>query len=152
MHVISNIALISINETLFIELISFLIFVLLINRIMFRPLRESMKTRDTHILAVENEIHTAEKELQALNQKLKEEELAAVFESQQQKKALIEAGTLRADDLLDEVKKEIQQLKAAAQQEVDQQIQKARKTLTEEAQKLAVSIMEKLLDRRIRHE
>ena len=39
MQIISNIALISINETLVVQLISFLIFLFIINRIMFRPLR-----------------------------------------------------------------------------------------------------------------
>ena len=45
MQIISNIALISINETLIVQLISFLIFLFVINRIMFRPLRKTVGPR-----------------------------------------------------------------------------------------------------------
>ena len=49
MHIVSNIALISINETLIIQLVSFLIFLFLINRIMFRPLSHVMVERENHL-------------------------------------------------------------------------------------------------------
>jgi len=45
MQIVSNVALISINETMVVQLISFLIFLFVINRVMFRPLRESMHER-----------------------------------------------------------------------------------------------------------
>ena len=49
MEVVSTIGLITINETVIIELISFLIFLFLINRIMFRPLQDIMGEREAHI-------------------------------------------------------------------------------------------------------
>ncbi|OQY06422.1 MAG: hypothetical protein B6I22_05580 [Desulfobacteraceae bacterium 4572_123] len=61
MQIISNIALISINETLFIQLISFLIFLFIINRIMFRPLRRIIIERENHIEKINLDIIDAEK-------------------------------------------------------------------------------------------
>ena len=45
MQIITNIALISINETLIVQLLSFLIFLFIINRVMIRPLRGVMSDR-----------------------------------------------------------------------------------------------------------
>ncbi len=152
MHVISNIALISINETLFVELVSFLIFLFLINRIMFRPLRETMQARDAHILSLQDEIQQSENHLRDLNAKIRGDEVAAVQEARQQREALKEAGSRRADDIITEIKKEIAKHKAVVQEEVDQQIHRARQTLMDESQKLAVTIMERVLDRRMNSE
>ena len=61
MQIISNIALISINETVIIQVISFLIFLYIINRIMFRPLRNVMADRENHIKMLQQDIVAAEK-------------------------------------------------------------------------------------------
>ena len=66
MQIISNIALISINETLIVQVISFLIFLYIINRIMFRPLRSVTAERENHIKGIQKDIVEAENKLDAL--------------------------------------------------------------------------------------
>ena len=70
MHIISNIALITINETLFVQLISFLIFLFIINRIMFRPLQNTMSERESYIDQTNRDIADVTQELQSLTNKL----------------------------------------------------------------------------------
>ena len=63
MQIISNIALISINETLIVQLLSFLIFLFIINRVMIRPLRGVMSDREQHIVAIKSATVDAQKDL-----------------------------------------------------------------------------------------
>ena len=49
MEIISNIALITINETLIAQLLAFLIFMFVINRLMFKPLQGVMTERQGYI-------------------------------------------------------------------------------------------------------
>ena len=66
MQIISNIALISINETFIVQIISFLIFLYIINRIMFKPLRSIMADRQNHIKSIQQDIVTADNKLDDL--------------------------------------------------------------------------------------
>lgn len=149
MHIVSNIALISINETLIIQLISFLIFLFLINRIMFRPLQNVMGEREEHLQDITTHIEKSEIQLTEINEQVRAQELAAIQEANQQKKVLEADGTAQANKILEESRKEIQTIKHESQQYIDGQISKAREEIKKESEKLAVIIMERVLDRRL---
>ena len=149
MHIVSNIALISINETLFIQLISFLIFLFLINRIMFRPLQNVMGEREEHLQDITTNIEKSEIQLTEMNEQVRAQELAAIQEANQQKKVLESDGATQANKILEESRKEIQTIKHESQQYIDGQISKAREDIKKESEKLAVIIMERVLDRRL---
>jgi len=149
MQIISNIALISINETLIVQVISFLIFLYIINRIMFRPLRSVMADRENHIKSIQQDIVTADHKLDALADQIRAQESAVKSEAFAQKTSLEEAGGRRADEILAATRKEIEAARDKAQKEVDAQIFEAKKFIKEESEALASSVMEKLLDRRL---
>jgi F-type H+-transporting ATPase subunit b len=140
-------ALITINETLVIQLISFLIFLFLINRIMFRPLCNAMQQREKHIDGLTNGINNSKNQLVKMDKELQIHETAAIKEASQRKDSLEEDGTRHANEIIEEARKEIQGLKEKSQQYIDAQIKQARTSLKEESEKLAVKIMEKILDR-----
>ena len=52
--------MITINETLVVILISFLILVMILNRLMFRPLRDTIEKRDDHLNTLDSDIKTAQ--------------------------------------------------------------------------------------------
>ena len=149
MQVVSTIGLITINETVFIELISFLIFLFLINRIMFRPLRDVMGEREAHIESITSGIEKSKNQLTEMNEQVRAQELKAIKEANQHKKNLEEDGVIQAKTVLDESRKEIQAIKLESQQFINSQISKARVEIKNESQKLGVLIMEKVLDRRL---
>ena len=76
MQIVSNIALISINETMVVQLISFLIFLFVINRVMFRPLRNTMQEREHDIEGIRVDIRDAEKKLEKTLQQVQDENAA----------------------------------------------------------------------------
>jgi len=149
MQVVSTIWLITINETIFIEMISFLIFLFLINRIMFRPLREVMTEREEHINDIADSIEKSQIQLTEMNEEVRSRELAVIKEANRQKNSLEEDGTLQANEIIDESRKEIQAIKQESQRYIDNQISKARAEIKHESEKLAVIIMERVLDRRL---
>ncbi len=149
MHIISNIALISINGTLVFQLISFLLFLFIINRLMFRPLRNVMEERDSHIGKIEVDIADKEKEFQNVTDQLQQQESTVKSEAFLLQRELEDAGSRQAAEILDAARKEIATLKKAGQKKVDAQISEASKDLSKASEALAVSIMEKVLDRRL---
>lgn len=149
MHIISNIALITINETLFIQLISFLIFLFLINRIMFKPLQETIQQREEHINGIVGGIESSKSQLLEMDNNLKMHESAAIKEASKHKDKLEEDGTRLAKEILDESRKEIMGIKEESQQFINSQVSKARNEIKNESEKIAMLIMEKVLDRRL---
>ena len=149
MHIISNIALITINETLLFQLISFLIFLFIINRIMFRPLQSVMDNRKIHMDKIQTDTVDAIKELEILTQKLKVQESEVRTEALELKREVEESGSRQAAEIFAASKKEIETLKEKAEMEVKARIAEARKHLKKESEALVMNVMEKLLDRRM---
>jgi F-type H+-transporting ATPase subunit b len=149
MEIISNIALISINETLLVQLLSFLIFLFIINRMMFRPLQNVRSERADYMDQVRIDTRNAAKELETLTKQLKKQESTVKSQAQGLKHDIEESGSMQAAEIIASAKKQIEALKETAEAEVDAQISEARKHIQKESEVLAVNIMEKLLERRL---
>ena len=150
MKIISTIALISINETLIVQLVSFLLFLFIINRIMFRPLKSVMSQRDAHIQHVQDDIVVSKNDLDTMLSRMKAEE-KRIREEAREKQAEIEAiGQKEADSIFNSAREEILAEKQKAQEQIDAQIESARLQIKEESEVLANSIIEKILERRLR--
>ena len=148
MEIISNIALISINETLIVQVVGFLVFLFVINRIMFRPLRSVMSDREIHIERVKQDIVEAQKEVASITDQIQEQDAATRREAMALKDDLEAAGSQQAKDIFESVKKEIAASSQKAQQEITDRIARERQALEKEAQPLALNIVAKILDRR----
>jgi F-type H+-transporting ATPase subunit b len=152
MEVISTIALISINATLAAQLISFLIFLFIINRLMFRPLQDVMGERERRVDEMEQEIVNAEADRKHILAILEEEEAKAKQDALMIQKNLEKDGTQKAEAAVKEATAEIERLRVETTQAVQQQILDVKQHLAEESEKLSRVIMEKALDRSLSHE
>ena len=149
MEIVSNIALISINATLFHQLIAFLVFLFIINRIMFRPLRSVMGERESFMEKIRLDTVDATKEFEHLAATLKAKESTVRSEAQDVRCAIEEQGGREAVEILESARQEISSIKTQVETAVDAQIAQARKKLRQESEALAINIMEKMLDRRL---
>lgn len=149
MHIISNIALITINETLFVQLLSFLIFLFIINRIMFRPLQNVMNERVKYMDKIQVDTVDTIQELEDLTEKLKVQESEVRAQALELKRELEESGSAKSAEIFASTREEIEAIKEKAEMEVNVQLSEARKHIQEESEALAMNIMEKLLDRRL---
>ncbi len=148
MQIISNIALLSINETLVIQVLSFLIFLFIINRIMFRPLRSAMDEREAYLKKINNEIADAKDELETIARRIEAHESAVKLEAFELNDKLEASGNQEATDIITSAREEIAGLKQNTTRQIDHQISEARDHLERESKALAMNIMEKILDRR----
>jgi F-type H+-transporting ATPase subunit b len=149
MEIISNIALISINETLIAQLVSFLIFLYIINRVMFKPLLSVLNERNEHIDKMYREITEAEQELDNVKKMLSENEATVKEEAFAIKKKLESAGDLKAAEIFREAKNQIEAMRESARKEVNAQLDEAKKSIQKESEILVYQIMEKVLERRL---
>ena len=151
MDIVSKVAMISINETLIFQVISFLIFLYIINRIMFRPLRNVMAERDRYIENLKKDTAGAQKKFDSITEQITEQESAARKEALLLKAKLEDEGNSEADKILAEVRKEIAEKNEAAQKEVAAQVAAAGTEIQTESEILAINIIETILDRRLNH-
>lgn len=149
MEIIRNVALISINGTLVVQLLSFLILLFILNRVMIRPLRSAMEERDFHIQTIQKDAQAADREYDRLMQQIRKEETIAVREGQQMRQEIEKAGKEEAESILNESRQEINGWMRENETEVKKRIAEARVSVEAEARTLAVSMMEKILDRRL---
>ncbi len=149
MEIISNVALISINETLVVQLVSFLIFLFIMNRVMFRPLRNVADQRREYIDQLQSDIQNAEKGYDDVSDRIKRRESAARSEALDVNREQEDAATGEAASIVGAMREEILALRKKTESEVNAQLAEARKTIEKESSALAMSIMEKVLERRL---
>ena len=149
MKIIENIALISINETMVVQLLSFLLFLYIMNRLMFRPLRGTMAERDQYIQRISDDIYSAERELSVISREMQEKEDLSRKRALKLNEELEETGKRRAEEISASIQEEIGELKEETEQEINIQIREARKSVGKESEILAQTIMEKILGRRL---
>jgi F-type H+-transporting ATPase subunit b len=147
MQIISNVALISINETLLFQIISFLIFLFIFNRIILRPLRRVMHERQIHIENTQKIIVDTESKFEALTAQIQEQEKAVRNEALEQTEKLAASAAKEADEIMESTREEINALRAEAQKEVDARISAARTHVQKEAEGLVKNIIATVLYR-----
>jgi F-type H+-transporting ATPase subunit b len=145
MQIVSNVALITVNETLLVQLVSFLIFLFIINRVMFRPLRLVMRERAVHIDQLQADIKDAGKAYDGTLERIREQEAtvrAAALDLKQKREA---EGEAEAHGIIESVKTEISAIRRQTQEEVDRRLDEARSQIASEAGDLADAIVSQLL-------
>jgi F-type H+-transporting ATPase subunit b len=149
MEIVSGIALISINATLILQVLSFLIFLFIINRLMFRPLRKTMGERAQYIAGLDLEISDAHRDVMRYSSELDRQTGLAVSEANEAARELEKAGIEEAQSIVSEAVREIADLKEKTQKEIELKLADAERHLGKESEALSIHIMEKILERRL---
>jgi F-type H+-transporting ATPase subunit b len=116
---------------------------------MFRPLKTVMEERDEYIDGLDHGILDTRKEMENILNTLKKKEKAARDEAHSIRLSLEEEGSRKSNEIHDDFMKSVAELRRKTEADVARQIDEARKHLQKESEVLAVSIMEKVLNRRL---
>jgi len=149
MEIIATNALISINETFLVQLGSFLIFLYVMNRIMFRPLLSTISQRKEHIADFKEKILTGKEDLDRLSRDLDRKQSSIVKEANKAVLSLEAEGGQRASEIVADVMQQIAQLRQETESQVKDQVHQVRRELTGEVDAITLTIMEKVLQRRL---
>lgn len=139
----------SINLTLVGQLIAFTMFVLFCMKYVWPPLIGAMRERQEALNAGLEKAAEAEKQLEEAN------DAAAVEleEAKAQSAVLIAQAQKRANQIVEEAKTQAEEesarIKAGAQAEIDQDINRARESLRARVSELAVEGAEKILEKSV---
>jgi F-type H+-transporting ATPase subunit b len=148
MEIVENVALISINATLVVQLLSFLLFMALFNRIMIRPLRKVMTERDHYLTKVQQEIHAAHEGYDQISRQIQDQERDTRRAAFKIREEIETQAQISASDTLAQTKMEIQSRRIASQQQADEKIAEMRRQIEHEAEAIADRMVDALLDRR----
>ncbi len=148
MQVVENVALISINATLLVQLISFLVFMMLFNRILIRPVRKVMAEREEYLVQVREDIKEINHSYDAMSQQIVDQESEARKSAFKIRDEISEVGQRSIGDLMMRTKAEIDALRRSSQEETDAQIARAREKVAFEAEGVADRMIEALLGRK----
>lgn len=149
MEIIATTALISINETLVVQLVSFLIFLYIMNRIMFRPLLSTISQRKEFISDFQKDIISGKEDLIRLGKDLDREQAKVIQEANKVVLSLETEGDQRASEILEDVRQQISDLRHETESRVKDQVRQARVELAGEVDVITLTIMEKVLHRRL---
>lgn len=149
MEIISATALISINETFFVLLASFLVFLYILNRMMIRPLVSIRAERSSCIDKIHSEIDTAKSEMASLHKDLDAERHKLLQEAHGVVVKLEEEAGNDASRIIASAHTEIADIRHESETAINRQITDVRSRLTDEVETLTTLIMEKVLHRRL---
>ncbi len=149
MEIIATNALISINETFIVQLGSFLIFLYFMNRIMFRPLLSTISQRKELISDFQKDIISGKEDLIQLGKDIDREQAKVIQEANKVVLSLETEGDQRASEILEDVRQQISELRHETETRVKDQVRQARLELAGEVEVISLTIMEKVLHRRL---
>ena len=148
MKIIETIALITINETLYFQLLSFLLFLFILNRIMIRPLRRVMGEREALLDRISQDITDTEQSFHDVEHQIELQENEARREAFKIRDQIEASGQHTADDLIAKTREEINALKVKAHKEAGDHLEAARQEIQKEAAMISEQMIVSLLGRR----
>lgn len=135
--------------TIFIQMITFLALIYILNILLYKPILSIIERRKKHLAELENEIklfnESVDKRAAEYEEKLKQAKTSA----SELKKEIIQQGADEAKNIIDAVRNEIPVLMQEFQQKMDQEIQEARQTLDSQSRKLSLEIAQKVMGRAV---
>lgn len=149
MEIIDTVALISINETAIAQLVSFLIFLFIMNRIMFRPIRNTMEKRSDFIKNLKQDTDNAENEFDNLSFEFNNKQKEIKIEALKIAKEIEESAKLQAKEINEITRNKTKVLLKNAETQIKQQVDIAKTSFSHEVEIIMVNIMEKILNRRL---
>lgn len=141
--------MIQIDWTLGAQLVTFLVLVFLLNMVLFRPIREALKKRQARMDAQEADINFMETQGQGLDSETKDKLAAARREGVGARESLKQEGSEAEAALLEEIKREVDQEWSQVEQQIKEDVARARKALQTQTQSFAQLLVSKILGREL---
>ena len=141
--------MISINATLVIQVIHFLILVYILNRLIFRPILRLMDERDGHIEKTKKRVDEALDKTEVLKESCVSRVHEARNDATRERTELRETGIAETKELLERFKEKTAVIRAETDKEAEKEIAMARPLMHDQVIVLAEGIIEKLLGRRL---
>jgi F-type H+-transporting ATPase subunit b len=148
MQIVETVALITINATLFVQLGSFLLFVVIFNRILIRPLRKTMAERSSLLEKIAQDITAADLTYEEISKQIRTQEKQARSDAFIIQTAIEDEGLHSAEEIIAKTRQEITRIRVDAQRKTEAHLSAARQQIASEAEPIADRMIAALLGRR----
>lgn len=149
MEIVTQSELVSINATLLVQAASFLIFLFLIERVMFRPLWRTVQDRRGYLHQLERDVKAKERRLAEMTETLEKEAAALKEEAFRESEKLEASGKEEALGLIRQVRAEMTSRQKTDAAEIRRRVEGLQQQLAGEVEPLVARIIAKVLDRRM---
>jgi len=140
---------IDINASLIWQFVNFIILILVLNAILYKPIRSIIKERTAKFTELDHDISTNKKNVEAKIKQLEKCKLESHRLGAQLLENLKNEGRAKERELIKNVNKEMEHTINETQSKIALEISKARKTLKNQVQSFGVEIAQKILGRSI---
>jgi F-type H+-transporting ATPase subunit b len=141
--------MISINATLLVQIVQFLILLFVLNHILFKPILRIMAERDRHIADTKGNIENLELETVRLQEEFVSRMSDARKKASHERYELLLDSMKEVEGLIDESRKEVLYIRETAERDAEEELDKSKRLLHDQAAGLADEIIEKVIGRRI---
>jgi len=131
------------------QLVTFLVLVFLLNKVLFRPIREALRERQARMEAQKADINFLETQGQGLDSETKDKLAAARRDGVGARESLKQEGSEAEAALLEEIKREVNQEWLQVEQQIKEDVGRARKALKTQTQSFAQLLASKILGREL---
>ncbi|MCX5836500.1 MAG: ATP synthase F0 subunit B [Deltaproteobacteria bacterium] len=141
--------MVSLDSTILIQMINFLILIFILNMLLYKPILGIMDKRKKRFQDTEDEIKsinlTIEERMAAYEEKVR----LAKMDALNQKNDILKEGSDQAKTIIDAARGEIPGMMEEFHGKMNREVTDARRILTDQSRKISVDIAEKLLGRSI---
>lgn len=139
----------SINATLLIQMIAFILLIWFVNKVLWAPLSKLMEDRQKKIADGLSAAEKGKHELELAEQKAKD----VLKDAKTQAQNILGQAEKRGSEIVEDAKvkatEEADRIKASAQAEIEQEVSRAREGLRKEVASIAISGAEKILRKEV---
>ncbi|MBF0210479.1 MAG: ATP synthase F0 subunit B [Desulfamplus sp.] len=139
--------MVSVDGSLFIQIINFLFLLYALNLVLFKPVRKILLERKEKMQSLEKGVQTLSEKAVEKDNAYKEGLKRARSEGLKQKETFVEEASQEEKEILERINKKAQANLAAIRSQVAEETEKARLALEKEVDAFAKAIGEKILGR-----
>jgi len=144
--------MISLDKSLIVQVVNFVILLLILHRLLYKPLLAKMEERTAAIKSSLDEAQAARAEAARQQEQNAEQLRAAYAEAAAIRAAALKEAADEQRKLVEQATREAKQLVDTARAQTDADIRRAREELRREVSEIATSVAEKLVRRSLRDE
>ena len=144
--------MISLDKSLIVQIVNFVILLLILHRLLYKPLLAKMEERTAAIKSSLDEAQAARAEAASQQEQNAERLRAAYAEAASIRASALKEAADEQRKLVEQATREAKQLVDNARAQTDADIRRAREELRREVSEIATSVAEKLIRRSLRDE
>ena len=141
--------MLNIDGTLIVQIVNFLVLLLILNFILFRPIRSVLARRADEINSRQKTIDDYQEQAETNEKGIEEGVIQARKEGYTEKEALRSQGLEEEKGILQEAGGGVEQKLSAAKKEIESKIEVARETLEDQVASFSDELAQKILGRSI---